>query len=845
VIALAWRSLVARKLAVLAALFSVAVGSSLVTAALLVAGTQEQQGAASVTSWRFGGADAVVKPLPSVQLRSGLALDLPSMPRLSPQQIAEIREAPGVTAVTLESPFPAYLVGSDGAVVGNAVTRSWGHPWSTAVADEASLAGGRAPSRPHEVAVDESAAAAAGIGVGDDVPVVLASRTEEFTVSGLVDRPGEQFEHAVFFADETAADLGGAPVAALVSLTSAEQLRDAVPDLQVLTGADRAGSLQLDLRQAELAGGSSQFLMVAAFLALTIAAFVTCSTLTVSIGQRRRELAMLLVVGTRPRLIRRMITWEALLVGACGGGAGAAGGIGLAELARQFFVAQGLMARGAVVAVEPFSLLAGVGAAVLAALAAAWLPARRATRIAPLEALRESDLPEVGPRRGRARFGAVLLGAAAACLAGVLVLGGPVTTLGGTVALLLVIAVFALLIGAAVLLGPTLLRGVLAPVGMLLRRWFGGFVAERSIRSDLRRAAGVSVPLTLLVAVSSVLLFQDSANYQARSHVYADQVTADVVVAGGVQLGVPLSAVEALDDVPGVAAASGSLTSRLIFDDPPTMRSNGTVTGVDPARLDRVLDLEVTGGSWARFTEGSIAVSQIVADEKGWDIGDTASFLYPDGTPGSAVVTTTYVDPMGVSDTLLPLSALTPHVLEPFASAVYVALEPGTGTSDALPVINAALATEAPGARAMDREQHLAEVAAQASGDNWITLMVVVILGGYAGVSAINVLVGSTMSRRREFALLRLAGARRRQITGSLLVECLVIATTAVIAGTVVAAATMTGYGHLLTGTIWLPFVGPTYLVIVGCAYLAALVGTLAPVGAAMTADALAGTGAR
>ncbi|MFE7504678.1 FtsX-like permease family protein [Promicromonospora sp. NPDC057488] len=840
-ITLAWRSLLSRKLSILAALLSIVAGSSLVTATLLVASSQEQQGAASVTSWRFGNVDAVVMPPAIVKLNSGLALELPSMPRLTAQQIDEIRNAPGVTSLTTESPIPAYLVAPDGTVVGNAFARSWGHPWSTAVADSASFIRGRAPVRPDEVAVDASVAQTAGVGVGDRVSVVLAEGPQDVTVSGVVTRPGEQFEHAVFFSDATAARHGGAPVAALVSLTSAEALRYAVPDLQVLTGEDRAGALQLDLRQAELAGGSSQFLMVIAFLALTVAIFVISSTLIVSIGQRRRELAMLRVVGTRPRLIRRMITWEAIFIGALGGVLGAVGGVALAEVALEFFVAQGLTARGAVVSVEPLPLVAGAAAALAVALVAAWLPARRATRIDPLDALRESEVQPVGARRSRTAFGWLLLATAAVCLMAVFLLGGPVTTLAGTAALFLVIMAFTLLVVAAVLLGPTLLSAVLTASGQLLRRWFAGFAAERSIRSDLRRAAGVSVPLTLLVAVSAVVLFQDSANYQARSHVYADQVTADVVVTGGVQLGVPLSAISALDDVPGVAAASGSISSQLIFDDPPTMRSNGTVTGVDPADLDRVLDYEVVSGTWAGFTEGSIAVSEIVADEKGWDIGDTVAFLYPDGTPGTAVLSTIHVDPMGVSDTVLPLQALVPHVLEPFASAVYVALEPGSETPDVLTSINTALADVAPGAHAVDREEHLAQVAAQASGDNWIILMMVIILGGYAGVSAINVLVASTMSRRREFALYRLAGARRRQIVVSLLVETLVVGTTAVVAGTVVATGTMIGYGYLLTDTVWVPFVGPTYLVIVGCAYLAALIGTLAPVRSAMTAEPLAG----
>ncbi|KXK60159.1 hypothetical protein AWW66_20295 [Micromonospora rosaria] len=838
-IVLAWRSLARRKLAVLAALLSVVVGSSLVTAALLIAGAQGRQGAASVTSWRFGAVDAVVKPPASITLASGLALDLPSMPRLTDEQTDAIRHAPGVTAVAVESPFPAYLVAPDGRVTGDAFTRSWGHPWSTALADNASLTTGREPNRPRDVAVDESVATAADIGVGDTVRVAHATGTDEFTVTGIVRRPGEQFEHALFFVGATAAQFGGAPVAALVSTTDIEALRHAVPGLQVLTGEARAGSLQLDLRQAELAGGSGQFLMAIALLALTNAVFVISSTLTVSIGQRRRELAMLRIVGTTPRLIRRLVTGEAAIIGALGGVVGAGVGMVLAELAREFFVAQDLMARGAVVSPEPLALLTGAAAAVLAALAAAWLPARRATRVAPLDALRESDIPSGAAGRGGTIFGWLLLATAVACLAGAFALGGPVTTVGGGIALMLVVTAFPLLVGASILLGPTLLRGVLTPLGKLLRSWFGGFIAERSIRSDLRRAAGVSVPLTLLVAVSAVLLFQDGANYQARSQVYADQVTADVVVTGGVQLGVPLGAVEALEAVPGVAAATGSLSSRLIFDETPTMRSNGTVTGVEPTGFGQVLHYEVVAGTWADFTDGSIAASQVVAAGEGWQIGGSVRFRYPDGTPGSAVLSTIYRDPMGVSDTVLPLDTLTPYVLEPFASAVYVALDPDTDQHVALTAINHALSSVAPGARATDRDEHLAQVAAQASGDNWIVLMVVVVLGGYAGFSAINVLIASTISRRREFALLRLAGARRPQIAGSLLIESLVVATTAIVAGTAIAAVTMIGYGYLLTDTIWLPFVGSAFLAIVACTYLAALLGTLAPARTAMTADPL------
>ena len=138
-----------------------------------------------------------------------------------------------------------------------------------------------------------------------------------------------------------------------------------------------------------------------------------------------------------------------------------------------------------------------------------------------------------------------------------------------------------------------------------------------------------------------------------------------------------------------------------------------------------------------------------------------------------------------------------------------------------------------------DREQHLAQISEQSSGDDWIILLVVVVLGGYAGVSAINALVGSTMARRRELALLRLAGARRGQVVAAVVVESMIVAVTAVVAGTVVAALTMVSYGHLLTGTVWLPFVAPAYAGVVGSALLAAAIGSLAPARVAVRADPL------
>jgi putative ABC transport system permease protein len=71
--------------------------------------------------------------------------------------------------------------------------------------------------------------------------------------------------------------------------------------------------------------------------------------------------------------------------------------------------------------------------------------------------------------------------------------------------------------------------------------------------------------------------------------------------------------------------------------------------------------------------------------------------------------------------------------------------------------------------------------------DQWITFAVVAVIVAYAAMPLANLLVASLGGRRRELALLRLAGATRRQIRRMLEAEALLVAAIGAIAGTAVA----------------------------------------------------------
>lgn len=276
-----------------------------------------------------------------------------------------------------------------------------------------------------------------------------------------------------------------------------------------ISGGLIVNSVQAGLRSTaemeELMGGSITSIIEPAmqFVGLTVilaSGFLIFNTFGMTITQRRQQIGMLRALGmTRPQ-IRRLILAEALLLALVG----VVLGLLLSQVMGPLLVAAMRHAAGEMMGFEdaspdPLSLILAPVAAVLVTLAAVLLPAQRAARATPLEALRPTeadDIAQTAPWRWM--LGVALLG---------LVLAVDLFDPPGAWAIyptdLLLTSLFALLWLTGLV---ALLPGIIGLVTRTGRRWLPG-AAGRLISDNLARArARVTLTVTTLMFALLIMI---------------------------------------------------------------------------------------------------------------------------------------------------------------------------------------------------------------------------------------------------------------------------------------------------------------------------------------------------
>ncbi|MER6512857.1 FtsX-like permease family protein [Nonomuraea sp. NPDC001636] len=234
---------------------------------------------------------------------------------------------------------------------------------------------------------------------------------------------------------------------------------------------------------------------------LAVVAFGVVSTVSLTIGHRERELALLRSIAATPRQIRQNVVLETLVVAVPAIAAGLLPGAGLGTVVLARLADAGLVGAGVELVAGWPSAALGAGTSLVAALAAALISSRRAASIPPVRALAAAG-PARALGRGRLVAGGLLLALGLSLSVTTLFMAdGPLLSSTAGPA------------GVAVAVGLALLSPVaVRPVGRLAGARLGasGRLAVRNLHARAPQTGSVAGPLILMVGIAGGTLYMQS-----------------------------------------------------------------------------------------------------------------------------------------------------------------------------------------------------------------------------------------------------------------------------------------------------------------------------------------------
>ena len=774
----AWRNLLARKLRLVLSGFAVVLGVAFVAGVYVFTDTLDKSFDSIVEA---GVGDVIVRPESAGSGDAAFAgLDGRTVPADLVDRLAEVdgaERADGNLTVT-----GVFVLDTDGKLIGGqgapGIAVNYNDAPNAAGTNLLSLDQGRLPDAPGEVVLDAGTAETSGYELGDTVSLVSVGDTPkvEAELVGTFDF-GTSLIGATLSVFDTDAmrDLffDGKDVYTDIWVTAdgstdQRELRDAVeaelPDgLEAVTGQSAAEEQKDTI--AEALGFINTFLLVFVVIALVVGTFLILNTFFILVAQRSRELALLRVLGASRRQVGRLVLIEAAVVGFLGSTIGIGFGFLLAMALKALFGVVGLDLADAGLEFRLRTLLVSYAVGMTVTLIAAYLPARRASRVAPVEALREGAQPRSSTISRLLVVGLVLI----AIGAGLITVG--LVGEGGRAALLVGIGILGVLIGVT-LTSPVVGAPLLVLLRATYRRVFGavgGLAAENALRNPVRTAVTASALMVglALVATMSVLGASTKASVD---RLIAESYTADLVVSN--VIGQPFSPgigqqVSELDGVERVAPAR--------YTPAQVDGSDEYVAATEPEAFAEMVTLDVPEGDLADFTDGTVMVEEGKADDEGLSPGDTVTLTLPGGDQDLEVAGTYEQNPAIGAPYLFTLDAFVEGGLRPQDNYVYVQVADSASVDTVKDEMNDVVA-DLPLVSVKDQQAFAEEQRAQIDQLLFIVYALLALAIVIAVLGIVNTLALSVIERTREVGLLRAIGMQRRQLRRMVRLESVAIA---------------------------------------------------------------------
>jgi putative ABC transport system permease protein len=636
------------------------------------------------------------------------------------------------------------------------------------------VASGRLPAAGGEVAIDRATANDKHLKVGDRIVVAAQIPKQTFRIVGTIRIQGVD-------------SLGGSPVA-MLTLPEAQRITGKVNQLDEIDATVKPGSdpqtVKRDLQAAlgknvhvrsgkeEAASQSKDIrdnlgflrtaLLAFAGISLFVGAFIIFNTFSITVAQRAREFGLLRTLGASRAQVLRSVLGEGLVLGVVGSLIGLGLGVALAAGLKALFKAVGfdVPSNGTVIASRTVivSLLVGVIVTVISTL---W-PARRATRVPPVAALREGFVVSTGGR-SRAALGAgiaMLVGGLALMALGLFGSGSSnrdLTFVG--------IGAGLLFLGTAVF-SPRLVPPIAAFAGAPMRGITGRLARENAVRQPGRTAATAAALMVGVALVAFASIFAASARKTIHDAVSNGSHAQFIVQNTDGFSSFSPEAAARVAKVPGVTRVSP-----IRFTSGKVGKDDVSVTGIDPATFPELYSAGNTG-QLRNLQAGSAYVSKSYRD--GHHPGAVLHVRTATGSTVALPVKGVYNDK---GHLLGDITVTATQLAHDFGAGkdnyVFVAATGGAATKAA---IKRTLKNDFPQTEALTNQEFIDDQAGQIDQVLVLiyALLALAIIVSLFGI--VNTLVLSITERTRELGMLRAIGTSRRQVRRMIRNEAIITA---------------------------------------------------------------------
>jgi len=707
--------------------------------------------------------------------------------KIPDSRITEIQQIEGVKDAWGEVlGFAQFIKVVDGetVLISNGFAPTFGGAWDTSpYAPQWKLLEGNPPTNTKEVVMDAVTAENHDFKVGEKVTVLAGATPATFTIVGIaefanVGTPGgASFALFEFRTAQRLLDsVGEVDIINVIIENSAdiEIVRNSIADLDtenlnVINAQEAAAEQANSIKQG--LDFFNTILNVFAGIAIFVGAFIIQNTFRIILLQRTKELSLLRALGTSKRQIYRLVISESLFMSIVGSGLGIGLGIGLAVAVKEGLKYFEFGLPDGPLVLTPSAAATGIAIGVTVTILSSILPARKASQVSPLEAIRDS----VSTPRRKSLFLRLLFGSAVSSF-------GFVTLFGVLYDFLDLPSLTSLQqvgFGAAVIfigisiITPSITKPFVLIFDKVYKALFGilGKLAIENSKRTPRRTASTASALMIgltLISLANVITtsFKAQATELVQEVVLADyQVSAAQVFSSP---GIPTGLSEELLALDEVTKLSRSRATIVGFEDRPLI-----LGAVDETVFDLIKTEDIAGSKEAFLKQDAIGVLKQKADRDNIQIGDQITLTIPE--KGDQTFTVSYIFDWSTPPPAEFFLLLNNHDFftdESLDTEIYFNVVEKTESVDKL--INE-IVDKYPGVAVRDQDGLVEEA------NNQIQQLLNVIYG-FLSISIFVALFGitntlslSVYERTREIGLMRAIGTYRKQIRRMIFIESSII----------------------------------------------------------------------